>query len=113
MDIIDLSIIICYVLLTVGVGVWISKKASKGLDHYFLGGKSIKWYYLGLSYGCGMFDLSGTSWVVCILFLFGLNSFMFMWLWPIWNQIFVMMFLAVWVRSSKVMTGSEWILTRF
>lgn len=36
-----------------------------------------------------------------------------MWLWPIWNQIFVMMFLAIWIRRSKVMTGSEWILTRF
>ena len=36
-----------------------------------------------------------------------------MWLWPIWNQIFVMMFLAVWIRRSNVMTGSEWILTRF
>ncbi|WP_339916065.1 sodium:solute symporter family protein [Yeosuana marina] len=113
MDIIDLSIIICYVLLTVGVGVWISKKASKGLDHYFLGGKSIKWYYLGLSNGSGMFDISGTAWMVGILFLYGVKSFMFMWLWPIWNQIFVMMFLAVWIRRSKVMTGSEWILTRF
>ncbi|WP_188652224.1 sodium:solute symporter family protein, partial [Yeosuana aromativorans] len=113
MDLIDLSIIICYVLLTVGVGVWISKKASKGLDHYFLGGKSIKWYYLGLSNGSGMFDISGTAWMVGILFLYGVKSFMFMWLWPIWNQIFVMMFLAVWIRRSKVMTGSEWILTRF
>ncbi len=113
MDIIDLSIIIFYVLLTVGVGVWISKRASKGLDHYFLGGKSIKWYYLGLSNGSGMFDISGTAWMVGILFLYGVKSFMFMWLWPIWNQIFVMMFLAVWIRRSKVMTGSEWILTRF
>ncbi|MCF8272402.1 MAG: Na+:solute symporter [Flavobacteriaceae bacterium] len=113
MDIIDLSIIIFYILLTVGVGVWISKKASKGLDEYFLGGKSIKWYYLGLSNGSGMFDISGTAWMVGILFLYGVKSFMFMWLWPIWNQIFVMMFLAVWIRRSKVMTGSEWILTRF
>jgi Na+/proline symporter len=38
---------------------------------------------------------------------------MFMWLWPIWNQIFIMMFLAVWIRRSNIMTGSEWILTRF
>ncbi|MBD0822814.1 sodium:solute symporter family protein [Aestuariibaculum marinum] len=113
MDIIDISIIVSYVLITVGVGVWISKKASQGLDHYFLGGKSIKWYYLGLSNGSGMFDVSGTAWMVGILFLYGVKSFMFMWLWPIWNQIFVMMFLAVWIRRSKVMTGSEWILTRF
>ena len=60
-----------------------------------------------------MFDVSGTAWMVGILFLYGVKSFMFMWLWPIWNQIFIMMFLAVWIRRSNIMTGSEWILTRF
>ncbi|WP_281337173.1 sodium:solute symporter family protein [Flavobacterium eburneipallidum] len=113
MDIIDVSIIVAYILLSVGIGIWISRKASKGLDDYFLGGKTIKWYFLGLSNGSGMFDVSGTSWMIGVLFLYGVKSFMFMWLWPIWNQIFVMMFLAVWIRRSKVMTGSEWILTRF
>ena len=113
MDIIDVVIIALYIALTLFVGVWVSKKASKGLDSYFLGGNSIKWYYLGLSNGSGMFDVSGTAWMVGILFLYGVKSFMFMWMWPIWNQIFVMVFLAVWIRRSNIMTGSEWILTRF
>lgn len=113
MHIVDVIIIVLYIILTLGVGVWVSKKASEGLDSYFLGGKTIKWYYLGLSNGSGMFDVSGTAWMVGILFLYGVKSFMFMWMWPIWNQVFVMMFLAVWIRRSKVMTGSEWILTRF
>ena len=113
MHIVDVAIIILYIILTLGVGVWVSKKASAGLDSYFLGGKTIKWYYLGLSNGSGMVDVSGTAWMVGILFLYGVKSFMFMWMWPIWNQVFVMMFLAVWIRRSKVMTGSEWILTRF
>jgi Na+/proline symporter len=110
---VDVVIIVLYVLLTLGVGIWISKRASKGLDSYFLGGKSIKWYYLGLSNGSGMFDVSGTAWMVGLLFLYGAKSFLFMWMWPIWNQIFIMVFLAVWIRRSNIMTGSEWILTRF
>ena len=113
MDIIDVAIIAVYIALTLGVGIWISKRASKGLDSYFLGGKSIKWYYLGLSNGSGMFDVSGTAWMVGILFPYGVKSFMFMWIWPIWNQIFIMIFLAAWIRRSNIMTGSEWILTRF
>lgn len=113
MDIIDISIIILYIFITLFVGIWVSKKASKGLNSYFLGANKIKWYFLGLSNGSGMFDVSGTAWMVGILFLYGAKSFMFMWLWPIWNQIFVMMFLAVWIRKSNIMTGSEWILTRF
>ncbi|KQB41768.1 Na+/proline symporter [Flavobacterium daejeonense] len=99
--------------MTIGIGIWISRKASKGLDDYFLGGNSIKWYYLGLSNGSGMFDVSGTAWMVGVLFLYGIKSFFLMWLWPIWNQVFVMMFLAIWIRKSNTMTGSEWILTRF
>ncbi|MFD2825562.1 sodium:solute symporter family protein [Leeuwenhoekiella polynyae] len=113
MDSIDVIIIALYLLLTIAIGVYVAKKASKGLDSYFLGGKSIKWYYLGLSNGSGMFDVSGTAWMVGILFLYGVKSFMFMWMWPIFNQVFVMMFLAVWIRRSNVMTGSEWILSRF
>ncbi|MEH6659860.1 sodium:solute symporter family protein [Leeuwenhoekiella marinoflava] len=113
MDRIDVIIIALYLLLTIAIGVYVAKKASKGLDSYFLGGKSIKWYYLGLSNGSGMFDVSGTAWMVGILFLYGVKSFMFMWMWPIFNQVFVMMFLAVWIRRSNVMTGSEWILSRF
>ena len=113
MGLIDVLIIALYLFLTIFIGIWVSRKASKGLDSYFLGGKSIKWYYLGLSNGSGMFDVSGTAWMVGILFLYGVKSYMFMWMWPIWNQIFVMMFLAVWIRRSGVMTGSEWILTRF
>ena len=113
MDIIDVSIIVVYILLTLFVGIWVSKKASKGLESYFLGGNNIKWYYLGLSNGSGMFDVSGTAWMVGILFLYGVKSFMFMWMWPIFNQIFIMMFLAIWIRRSNIMTGSEWILTRF
>ncbi len=113
MNTIDVLIIALYIVLTIGVGIWTSKRASKGLDSYFLGGNSIKWYYLGLSNGSGMFDVAGTAWMVGILFLYGVKSFMFMWIWPIWNQIFVMVFLAAWIRRSNIMTGSEWILTRF
>ncbi|GAA3646986.1 sodium:solute symporter family protein [Flavivirga jejuensis] len=113
MDTIDVLIIIFYIVLTLGVGIWVSKRASKGLTSYFLGGKTIKWYYLGLSNGSGMFDVSGTAWMVGVLFLYGAKSFMFMWLWPVWNQIFIMIFLAAWIRRSNIMTGSEWILTRF
>ncbi len=113
MNSIDIAIIAIYILITLVVGIWVSKRASKGLKSYFLGGNNIKWYYLGLSNGSGMFDVSGTAWMVGILFLYGVKSFMFMWMWPIWNQIFIMMFLAVWIRRSNIMTGSEWILTRF
>ncbi len=109
----DIGIILFYLVLTIGLGFWVSKKASNSLSSYFLGDNNIKWYFLGLSNASGMFDISGTMWTVTILFVYGLKSAWIPWLWPVWNQVFVMVFLAVWLRRSNVMTGAEWITTRF
>ncbi len=110
---IDTGIILAYLFTTLFIGFWLSKRASKNLESYFLGGNSIKWYFLGLSNASGMFDISGTMWTVTILFIYGLKSAWIPWLWPVWNQIFVMVFLAIWMRRSGVMTGAQWITFRF
>lgn len=110
---VDILIIAGYLALSIFVGFRISKKAGTDLQNYFLGGNKLKWYYLGLSNGSGMFDISGTTWTVTILFVYGLKSVWIPWLWPVWNQMFVMIFMAIWLRRSGVMTGAEWITTRF
>ncbi|MEO0897486.1 MAG: sodium:solute symporter family protein [Bacteroidota bacterium] len=110
---IDIGIIGLYVLGTVIIGFWISKRASKNMESYFLGGNTIPWYYLGLSNASGMFDISGTMWMVYLLFIYGLKSVWIPWLWPVFNQIFMMVFLSIWLRRSNVMTGAEWIKFRF
>ena len=113
LEILDFIIILSYFILVLIVGFMLSSKARKNLDQYFLGGNKIKWYLLGLSNASGMFDISGVMWTVTILFIYGLKSAWIPWLWPVWNQVFVMVFLAVWIRRSNVMTGASWILTRF
>lgn len=110
---IDLVIIAAYLLATIFIGFWISNRASKNLRSYFLGGNKLKWYTLGLSNASGMFDISGTMWMVYLLFVYGLSSIYIPWLWPVFNQIFLMVFLSVWLRRSGVMTGAEWITFRF
>jgi len=110
---IDVSIIFTYLAITVILGFWISKKASRNLDSYFLGGKSLPWYMLGLSNASGMFDITGTMWMVAIMFIYGIKSVFIPWLWPVWNQVVLMIFLAVWMRRSNVLTGAEWLKTRF
>src|SRR5690606_23740118 len=56
---------------------------------------------------------SGTMWMVYLLFVYGLKSVWIPWLWPTFNQIFMMVFLSIWLRRSGVMTGAEWIRFRF
>src|ERR1051325_9516138 len=109
----DLAIIVAYFATVILIGLWVSRRGAKDLDSYFLGGKSLPWYMLGVSDASGMFDISGTMWLVYILFVYGLKSLWLPWLWPTFNQIFLMMFLSAWLRRSNVMTGAEWIQTRF
>ena len=113
LSLIDIGVVLAYLVLTLFIGFWLSKRASKDLQAYFLGGNTIKWYYLGLSNASGMFDISGTMWTVTIVFVYGLKSAWIPWLWPVWNQIFVMVFLAIWMRRSNTMTGAQWITFRF
>jgi solute:Na+ symporter, SSS family len=109
----DLAIILIYFVAVILIGLWVSRRGAKDLNSYFLGGKSLPWYLLGISDASGMFDISGTMWLVYILFVYGLKSLWLPWLWPVFNQIFLMMFLSAWLRRSNVLTGAEWIQTRF
>jgi SSS family solute:Na+ symporter len=110
---IDLGIILFYLVTVVIIGIMIRKKASKGIMSYFLGGRNLPWYVLGLSNASSMFDITGTMWLVTILFIYGLKGTLLPWLWPTFNQIFLMIYLSRWIRRSNVLTGAEWIGTRF
>lgn len=109
----DLAIVLIYFLTAVLIGIWVSRRGSKDLNSYFLGGKALPWYLLGVSNASGMFDISGTMWLVYVLFVYGLKSIWLPWVWPTFNQIFLMMFMSAWLRRSNVLTGAEWIQTRF
>jgi Na+/proline symporter len=110
---IDIAIILGYVALTIGVGFWVARLSSGSMANYFLAGNKLPWYALGLSNASGMFDVSGTMWMVGLLVIYGLKSIFIPWLWPVFNQIFLMIFLAVWLRRSGCLTGAEWISFRF
>ncbi len=110
---IDISIIFLYITLTLLIGFWVAKRATRDLKSYFLGGNVLPWYVLGVSDASGMFDVTGTMWLVYVTFVYGLKGVFIPWLWPVFNQIFLMVFLSTWLRRSNAMTGAEWLKTRF
>jgi Na+/proline symporter len=110
---IDLITILVYLLATIAIGIILKKRAKVSKDAYMLGGKSLPWYLLGLSNASDMFDISGTMWMVTLAFVYGLKSIWIPWLWPSFNQVFMMVYLSAWLRRSNVTTGAEWISTRF
>ncbi len=110
---IDIGIILLYLIAVAAIGMFLQKRARANKEAYLLGGNTLPWYALGLSNASGMFDISGTMWMVMLAFVYGLKSIWIPWLWPSFNQIFLMMFLAGWLRRSNVTTGAEWMMTRF
>jgi SSS family solute:Na+ symporter len=110
---IDIAIIITYLLTMLFIGWFLRKKARQNKESYLLGGKKLPWYLLGLSDASDMFDISGTMWMVALCFVYGMKSIWIPWLWPVFNQVFNMMFLSKWLRRSNANTGAEWLATRF
>ncbi|MCF2446333.1 Na+:solute symporter [Dyadobacter sp. CY345] len=112
-QLVDFLVIIAYLLLVTVIGLVLKKQAGRSKNDYLLGGKSMPYWMLGVSNASGMFDISGTAWMVAIMFIYGVKSIWLPWLWPVFNQIFMMVYLSIWLRRSNVSTGAEWMLTRF
>ncbi|HEY6504046.1 MAG TPA: sodium:solute symporter family protein [Chitinophagaceae bacterium] len=113
LELIDVSIIVLYLATMVIIGWVLRKKARQNKESYLMGGKKLPWYMLGMSDASDMFDISGTMWMVALCFVYGMKSIWIPWLWPVFNQVFNMMFLAKWLRRSNANTGAEWLTTRF
>ena len=110
---IDITILVLYLIAVVSVGIYLTTRASQNLDTYFLAGRSVPWYILGVSNSSSMFDITGTMWLVLMFLVYGVKGAWIPWIWPTFNQIFLMVYLSIWIRRSNVLTGSEWITTRF
>ncbi len=113
MHILDILIIVVYLALMLLVGWWVAKKASHNSESYFLAGKSLPWWIIGVAHGSSGIDITGTMWFVTMLFVYGIKGVWLLWIWPLFNVVFRMAYLGTWVRRSNVLTGAEWMRTRF
>lgn len=113
MSTLDAAIIIVYFVVMIGIGVWQQKRASRNIDSYFLGGNQIHWLALAMCGSVSTYDISGTMWMVALVFLFGMKSVWNHWMWGFMMAAFFMAYMGKWVRRSRVMTGAEWMITRF
>jgi solute:Na+ symporter, SSS family len=109
----DAVIIAVYFAAMIGIGVWQQRRASKSLENYFLGGNQMPWWALAMSGSVSTFDISGTMWMVALIYLFGMKSIWNHWMWGFMMAAFFMSYMGKWVRRSCVMTGAEWMVTRF
>ena len=65
----DISIIVGYLAFITLVGLWVSKRAAGSAEDYFLGGRNLPWYLLGISGMATFIDIGGTSYQSAWFFL--------------------------------------------
>ena len=110
----DLTTLIIYFLLIIGVGVVLSKKASGSISDYYLGGRTIPWYILGISGMATFLSLSGSMHVASLYLILGVKGFLTTFRGHLALVLaFLMIFVAKWLNRSGVMTNAEWIEFRF
>ena len=114
MSTIDLVIVIIYLLAIVVVGLLVQKKASQGIDSYFLGNRKLPWWVLGASGMASNTDIAGTMINTAFIYALGTKGFFI----EIRGGVtlimaFLMVFMGKWNRRSQVMTQAEWMHFRF
>jgi Na+/proline symporter len=110
---VDIAIVVAYMGIVVALGVVMKRRAERSLGSYFLGERELPWWALAMSGSSSYFDITGTMWIVGLFFTIGLRGMWVQWIWGFPITVFYMAYMGAWIRRSKVMTGSEWMETRF
>ena len=110
----DYTVILIYFSLLITLGMYLRKKASASLEDYFLGGKKLPWWALGVSGMASFLDITGTMIIVSFLFMLGPRGLFIEFR---GGAVLVLPFMLLWAgkwhRRSGCMTGAEWMVFRF
>ncbi len=110
----DYSLIGGYLVILLVIGFCLRKIASTSMDHYFLGGRSLPWWALGISGMAAWLDLTGTMLITSFLFLLGPTALMFEFRGGACLALaFMFIYIGKWHRRSGLMTNAEWMIFRF
>jgi len=111
---IDYIIIIGYLLILIGIGIYLQHRASRSTDSFFLGDRGLPWWALGASGMASNLDVSGTMIIAALVYAMGVQGFFI----EIRGGVvlilaFFMIFMGKWNRRAEVMTIAEWMEFRF
>ena len=110
----DYNIILLYLMGLILVGFLLKKKASQSLEDYYVAGRRLPWWALGMSGMASYFDITGTMLITAFLFMMGPKGLYIEFRGGAGLVIiFMMLWLGKWHRRSKCITGAEWMRYRF
>ncbi|MDX9973711.1 MAG: sodium:solute symporter [FCB group bacterium] len=110
----DYSVIGIYFLALIVLGLALERMASKSIEDYFIGGRRLPWWALGVSGMAFFLDMTGTMIITSFLFLLGPRGLFIEFRGgAVLVLAFMMLWGGKWHRRSKCLTGAEWMVFRF
>ncbi|HAA10487.1 MAG TPA: sodium:proline symporter, partial [Cytophagales bacterium] len=108
----DYGIMIGFVLISLGIGLYFSKRASRNVDSFFLGGRNMPWWLAGISMVATTFAADTPLAVTELVASSGIAG---NWLW--WNMLaggmLTTFFFARYWRRAGILTDLELIELRY
>jgi SSS family transporter len=108
----DWLFIVWYFLLSIGIGLYYSKRAGRSISEYFLSGRSLPWWLLGTSMVATTFSSDTPLAVAGIVIRDGVAGNWFWWNFLLGGALTILFFAHLW-RRAEVVTEVEFIDLRY
>ena len=108
----DFAIIICFFLSTLVIGFLVSKKSSSSSTEYFLSGRNMPWWLLGISMVATTFSTDTPNLVTDIVRTNGVSGNWVWWAFLLTGLLTVFVYAKLW-RRSNVATDMEFYELRY
>ena len=108
----DWFIIGAYFILSLGIGIWSSKKAGKNRQSFFLAGRNMPWWLLGISMVATTFSTDTPNLVTDLVRQNGVSGNWSWWAFLLTGMLTVFVYAKLWHRSG-VLTDIEFYELRY
>lgn len=108
----DYTIIFSFFALTLFIGVYVSKKSGKNASEFFLSGRNMPWWLLGISMVATTFSTDTPNFVTDIVRKDGVSSNWMWWAFLITGLLTVFVYAKLW-RKSNLNTDIEFYELRY
>jgi Na+/proline symporter len=103
---IDWLIVVIYLILTMGMGLYLSRRGSKSLADFFVSGRSLPWWLAGTSMAATTFSIDTPLYITGVVGNRGIAGNWEWWTFGISHIITIYFFARMW-RRSEVLTDAE------
>ncbi|MFB3814522.1 MAG: hypothetical protein ACE14L_10455 [Terriglobales bacterium] len=113
MQSVDWIIVISYAAVAMVIGVYFTRRASRGVESYFVGSRSLPWWVIGFSSVASYSSAGTASAITMLVFTGGLLGNWWWWIpWAIWMPLVAVLWSKFW-RRLHVVSTAEFIEVRY